>query len=72
MAHFKQIIDNVENENLDYIIFCEDDHKFLPNFELEKFEKDIAKGIDLNADLLLGGVSWFDIAVKQLIDFLDK
>lgn len=61
---FKQIIENSTDENLDFIVFCEDDHKFTPNFDMQQFEVDIANGKDLNADLLLGGVSWFEVGVK--------
>ena len=71
---FKQIIENIKDENFEFILFCEDDHKFLSNFEPEQLERDIAIGKELNADLLLGGVSWFDVAVKatERIFWLNK
>lgn len=58
----KQIIE--ENINEPYIIICEDDHYFTEDFSEEALLQNIQKAQSLEADILSGGVSWFDIAVQ--------
>lgn len=63
----KQIIQ--ENKNEPYVIICEDDHYFTDDFSEEKLLEYIEKAQKLGADILSGGVSWFDIAVQINTDF---
>ncbi|GJQ04853.1 hypothetical protein [Capnocytophaga canimorsus] len=63
----KQIIE--ENKNEPYVIICEDDHYFTDDFSEEKLLEYIEKAQNLEADILNGGVSWFDIAVQINTDF---
>lgn len=58
----KQIIE--EHKNEPFIIICEDDHYFTDDFSEEKLFEYIEKARNLGADILSGGVSWFDIAVQ--------
>lgn len=58
----KQIIE--ENIEESYIIICEDDHYFTEDFSEEDLLQNIQKAQSLEADILSGGVSWFDIAVQ--------
>lgn len=54
---FRKIIE--ENRHEPYILICEDDHVFTPDFNFEKFQKSISEADKLNADVVLGGVSAF-------------
>ena len=63
----KQIIEKNKKES--YIIICEDDHYFTADFSEEKLLECIKKAQNLGADILSGGVSWFDIAVQINTDF---
>lgn len=63
----RQIIE--KNKNEPYIIICEDDHYFTADFSEEKLLEYIEKAQNLGADILSGGVSWFDIAVQVNTDF---
>ncbi|MFJ1366956.1 hypothetical protein ACILDU_11020 [Capnocytophaga canimorsus] len=63
----KQVIEG--NKNEPYIIICEDDHYFTADFSEEKLLEYIEKAQNLEADILNGGVSWFDVAVQINTDF---
>jgi GR25 family glycosyltransferase involved in LPS biosynthesis len=54
----KLIINKESDENLQYIIICEDDHLFTKDYSPELLNLAIKSASDLNADVLLGGVSW--------------
>src|SRR5699024_10355295 len=47
-----------------YILLCEDDHKFTKDYSLSYLYSCIAEAKEKNADILLGGVSWFSNIVK--------
>lgn len=42
-----------------YVLICEDDIKFTENYNKELLQLNILQAIDLEADILLGGVSWY-------------
>ena len=48
----------------EYFIFCEDDHVFTDRYSPELLRAGIEQAIGLNADILLGGVSWLETAVQ--------
>ncbi|MEH6306584.1 hypothetical protein RYH73_13080 [Olivibacter sp. CPCC 100613] len=48
----------------DYILVCEDDHFFTDDYNQEALFRSIETAKRLNADVLLGGVSWFSFAVQ--------
>lgn len=52
------IISKVSAEKPEYILICEDDHKFTRNYSEKKFRENIHKASLLGSDILLGGVSW--------------
>lgn len=54
----KEIISN--NNDKDFIIICEDDHLFTKDFNEIYLDKCIDNANILDADILLGGVSWMD------------
>src|SRR5690606_40497336 len=58
------LIRNKINKNDDYFIFCEDDHQFMIDYDHNQLLDCIEKAKGFNADVLLGGVSWFEVAVK--------
>lgn len=49
-----------ENQKEDFFIICEDDHKFTNFYSEENLLKNIELAKEKKADLLLGGVSWFN------------
>lgn len=49
------------NKNEPFTIICEDDHDFNIYFSIENLIKQIDKCSKIEADILLGGVSWFDL-----------
>lgn len=60
----QKIVAQAQSNNDEYIVICEDDHLFTEHYNSEKLFNAIEKANELNADLLLGGVSHFDDAVE--------
>lgn len=58
------IISKEKEKNSSYFIFCEDNHTFTNSYSPNLLEKDIILADKLQADILLGGVSWFDSGIK--------
>jgi len=58
-----EILRRPEVDNQEYIIICEDDHEFSPNYERDTFYENILRAAKLDADILSGGVS----SVKNVI-----
>ncbi|SDK92690.1 hypothetical protein SAMN04487898_11342 [Pedobacter sp. ok626] len=54
----KVLTNRISDENLQYIIVCEDDHLFTKDYSPDLLDLAIKSALDLNADVLLGGVSW--------------
>jgi hypothetical protein len=52
------------NANNDFFIFCEDDHEFTSHYSSDFLMNCIQKAIDLDADILSGGVSWFHNGIQ--------
>ena len=44
----------------EYILICEDDHQFTPFYSKELLFNSISKVKERDADILIGGVNWFD------------
>lgn len=55
---FCDIVRHESEENSSFFIFCEDDHHFTNNYQTAFLKECIEKADSLEADLLLGGVSW--------------
>ena len=60
----KHIIQDLAKERDDYILICEDDHQFTKIYDKKKLLLNIQTAKQLNADILLGGVSWFEDALQ--------
>jgi len=59
-----QIIENVSIKEDDYILICEDDHRFTKNYNPQKLSNLIKEAQEKQADILLGGISWFKDALQ--------
>jgi hypothetical protein len=60
----QQILRESIRQDYKYIILCEDDHQFSKGFTILNLLEDIELAQSLDADIVLGGVSWFQGAVK--------
>lgn len=60
----REIIRSADNKQLSYVIICEDDHSFTDFYKYEFLESSISNVDNLNGDLLLGGLSYFEDAVQ--------
>lgn len=56
-ATIKSIVSQDIVQTLPFFIFCEDDHTFTPNYELNHLKNAIVEAVKFNADIILGGVS---------------
>lgn len=54
---FQKIVGLAAEQNLDYVIICEDDHVFTANYNKHLFNAQIKLGWQLGFDILLGGMS---------------
>ena len=70
----KCILQDQINKGHEYIIVCEDDHQFTDCYSKELLFSAIAKAGEKNADLLCGGVSWFNnaLAISESIFWVEK
>jgi len=50
----------------EFILLCEDDHQFTENYAEERLRSFIREAAERNADILCGGVSWFDDSFPAL------
>jgi GR25 family glycosyltransferase involved in LPS biosynthesis len=60
----KHIIKDLANPEDEFILICEDDHLFTAEYSLQNISEAIAEAQEKNADVLLGGLSWFEDAVQ--------
>lgn len=51
------------SNNYDYILICEDDHQFTEHYSAKYLQESIQSAIIKNADVLFGGVSWFNTSI---------
>ena len=54
---FQKIVGLAAQQNLDYVIICEDDHVFTANYNKDLLNQQIKLGQQLEFDVLLGGMS---------------
>lgn len=68
------IVEQANEAALDYVLICEDDHIFTEDYSAEKLYMAIDKCLRLNADVLLGSVSWFDqvLQVNKQLFWVDR
>lgn len=55
----QHILSHLVREEDDFIIICEDDHQFTSSYSGARLLHAIKEAGEKNADILLGGVSWF-------------
>lgn len=60
----QQLIKNEVNRDDYFFILCEDDHQFTENYSSDFLNNCIAEAQQLNADILLGGVSWQKTSIQ--------
>lgn len=60
----KNIVRLAQKRNLSYLVVCEDDHYFTKSYAPGAIFNLIDQGSELDADILLGGISWFKTAVQ--------
>lgn len=60
----RKIVEMAQESELDHVIFCEDDHCFTGNYNIDSLLKAIQSAQDAGADVLFGGVSWFSNAIE--------
>lgn len=61
---FVRIVREESEHGSDFFIFCEDDHVFTANYSDRVLLRDIAQSQHLGADIMSGGVSWYDMPVR--------
>lgn len=63
----------MENED-EYVLICEDDHQFTQHYEKHQFLRQVDEAKNLEADILLGGVSWFEdgLEVAQNLFWINR
>ncbi len=64
----KQITTDAMNDGEDFIIFCEDDHVFTDHYSFDFLTNCIKQASYLEADVLLGGISWFSGSIPISTD----
>ena len=61
---FRELAERARREQLPCFIFCEDDHVFTPDYSETLLKETLCQTDALEADILLGGVSWMDSPVQ--------
>lgn len=61
----KHILKNLISVHYEYVIICQDDHQFTEQYSFELLKESIDEAIALDADILLGGVSWFQTVFQS-------
>ncbi|WP_423737526.1 hypothetical protein [Chitinophaga caseinilytica] len=69
-----QILEDSASGSDEFIIVCEDDHQFTADYSPQMLQNAVDKAKELDADILLGGVSWSNSAlpVAENIFWVDK
>ncbi|MBZ4187682.1 hypothetical protein [Niabella beijingensis] len=63
------IIRDLAKPDDNYVLICEDDHVFTENYSEKKLFEYIESARSMKADVLLGGVSWFEDGVQVSDEF---
>jgi glycosyl transferase family 25 len=58
------IVRNLVSKNDPYIIICEDDHMFTKDYNRKLFFDSIREAEKMRIDVLMGGISWFEDALR--------
>lgn len=70
----RQIVKLELDNASEYFVLCEDDHTFTDNYKPELLLRCIQIAQQLNADILSGGVSWFNcgVLIHKNLYWIDK
>lgn len=60
----RHIIQDLIRPDDDFVLICEDDHVFTENYSRENLFEHIANAMEINCNVLSGGVSWFMDAIQ--------
>lgn len=60
----QKIVQREISRGSDFFILCEDDHQFTNDYSKERLLASIQEAEQLEADILSGGVSWFDTGIQ--------
>lgn len=68
------ILANLSDDSDEYVLICEDDHKFTPHYSKELLENCIQLAAEHDVDVLSGGVHWFNscLPVSRNIFWVDR
>lgn len=66
----REIVKKAEEENLEEVLICEDDHVFTKHYSDEVFLNFIVRMKELKADIFLGGISGFEDCIFFENNFL--
>ena len=58
------ILKNLINPDAEYVLICQDDHQFTKDYSSQRLFAAIAEAGKKGADILCGGISWFNNAVQ--------
>jgi GR25 family glycosyltransferase involved in LPS biosynthesis len=64
-ATMKHILTSLAPNDTPYILICQDDHQFTEHYSFETLEQSILEAQHLDADIILGGTSWFHTAFSS-------
>jgi GR25 family glycosyltransferase involved in LPS biosynthesis len=66
----RKVIRMALERNEDFILICEDDHQFTAEYTAEKLLRCISMAHTRDADVLLGGIHWFNSAMGVTEDLI--
>ncbi|MBA0883533.1 glycosyl transferase [Flavobacterium undicola] len=68
------IVNLANEECLEYVLICEDDHQFTTSYSASMLYSAIDESLHRDADVLLGSVSWFDqvLQVDKNLFWVDR
>lgn len=71
---FINCVKKAKESNLEYFIFCEDDHIFTSNYSYQTLYDCIEDAKKLGAEILSGGVAWYtdSLQIRPNLFWLDK
>ncbi|WP_300601761.1 hypothetical protein [Niabella sp.] len=61
----KHILKDLVHPEEEYILICQDDHQFTEHYSYELLKECITEAVNLDADILLGGISWFQTTYQS-------
>ena len=71
---FQHLTEKAKETQLPLFLFCEDDHVFTPDFDEHRLEKLVEESDQMEADMLLGGISWMQspLQINERLFWVEK